>query len=238
MNKNIVITGGTSGVGLAIAKDLLNYQDVNLILIGRSLQKGKLVKSQLGQRVKFLQSDLADPSQVKLVAEKIKQLVSKVDGLILCHGVYPVNATQNLQNNLLSHYKLVENLISVLQQSKILIVTGRPSAIKLLPICQQQNNTLEMIAWELTHKTLLMKFLANQFKASETIVNSFYPGDVKSNLMPYTRGLTENVVTIVSHLLFDEPYQKQTGRFYDNFGKEIELSNQYNDNQKLIDYLN
>lgn len=241
MTKTIVITGGSSGVGLAIAKDLLKSEDINLILIGRNLQKGIQIQQELGKMVCFLQADLADLKQEKMVAKKIKHLTKHLSGLILCHGVYPITPTQNLQNNLVSHYQLVKALASVLHNSKILIVTGKPRAVKMLPICQQQNNALEMIAWELTHKTLLMKYLANQFKAVATTVNSFYPGDVKSNLMPYTQGLAEKEVTIVSKLLFNEQYQKQTGNFYDNFGKKVKLFEKYSPeavNYYLIEYLN
>lgn len=44
--KNIVITGGTSGVGYAIAKSLIN-EDVSIIIIGRQKIKAQRAASRL-----------------------------------------------------------------------------------------------------------------------------------------------------------------------------------------------
>ena len=38
-------------------------------------------------------------------------------------------------------------------------------------------------AWAVTHKTLLMYLLADEMSTSQTTVNSFFPGDVKSDLI-------------------------------------------------------
>ncbi|MFH0349038.1 SDR family NAD(P)-dependent oxidoreductase [Leuconostoc citreum] len=55
--KNIVITGGSSGVGLAIAKDLV--KDNKIILVGRNEQKLALAKRNLGENSSYVAGDLS-----------------------------------------------------------------------------------------------------------------------------------------------------------------------------------
>ena len=47
MKKNILITGGTSGIGFNAAKTLVKNPDNSLILIGQNINKGKLAIRQL-----------------------------------------------------------------------------------------------------------------------------------------------------------------------------------------------
>ena len=47
MKKNILITGGTSGIGFNAAKTLVKNQDNNLILIGKNINKGELTLRKL-----------------------------------------------------------------------------------------------------------------------------------------------------------------------------------------------
>ena len=42
MKKNILITGGTSGIGFNAAKTLVKNPENNLILIGKNIDKGEL----------------------------------------------------------------------------------------------------------------------------------------------------------------------------------------------------
>ena len=47
MKKNILITGGTSGIGFNAAKTLVKNQDNNLVLIGKNINKGELALRKL-----------------------------------------------------------------------------------------------------------------------------------------------------------------------------------------------
>ena len=91
--KNIVITGGSSGVGLAIAKDLV--QENNIIIIGRNQQKAQLVQVKLGANVKVVIGDLSKASERMQVVSKIKEIFSHIDVLIHSAGVMPHTAGVN-----------------------------------------------------------------------------------------------------------------------------------------------
>ena len=186
--KFIVITGGGSGVGLAIARDLSAHNQV--ILVGRNEKKLQLAQKSLGDNVRYVAGNLATISGREKVVDFI--------------------LTISLQ-------KLFDN-------SRVLIVTGNPQAIKIAPICELQLNDMMRAAWAVTHKTLLMHLLADELAASQTTVNSFFPGDVKSDLMPYTQSLTNTTVPAGKLLALDAKFEHVTANFFDDNGQTVKLS--------------
>lgn len=88
-NKNAVVTGGSDGIGLAIARKLAE-NGANLILIARNNEKLKSAQEELllfKTEVHILSVDLSDIRNLKAVAEKILQIFSRVDILINNAGV-------------------------------------------------------------------------------------------------------------------------------------------------------
>lgn len=220
--KNIVITGGSSGVGLAIAKDLA--QENNIIIIGRNKNKATIVRNNLGSHVKTVIGDLSKQSERELVIAQIKTIFPHIDVLIHSAGIMPRTASENINSNLLSHYYLTLGLRDVLSNSRILIVTGNPRVINLVPVCDIQNNTLARAAWLVTHKTLLMFVLADQLKDQLTTVNSFFPGDVRSELMDYTKTLTNTAVPVGKYLAMSPDIKQLSGVFFDKNGTIVPLN--------------
>lgn len=89
-DKNIVITGGGSGIGFAIAKAALK-QNANVIITGRNLNKLLLAKKKLNQdHVYCLEWDIAD---ITIAEQKILEceniLQSPIDVLVNNAGIQP-----------------------------------------------------------------------------------------------------------------------------------------------------
>ncbi|WP_349550150.1 SDR family NAD(P)-dependent oxidoreductase [Leuconostoc pseudomesenteroides] len=227
--KNIVITGGGSGVGFAIARDLsINNQ---VILVGRNEHKLQLAQTSLGNNVKYVAGDLSINSERQKVVEFILKNTDRIDVLIHSAGIYPTNSQDNINNNLLAHYYLTIALLKVLRGSRVLIVTGNPQAIAMAPICEQQFNALMRATWAITHKMLLVQVLVDQLAAQKTTINSFFPGDVKSNLMAYTKSLTNTSVPVGSLLALNEKFENVTGAFFDEIGNKVpQNTDKYNKN--------
>jgi retinol dehydrogenase 12 len=95
--KTILVTGATSGIGLAVA-ELLVRQGVNIIGIGRSVERCRETERKLrnmnpGAKVSYCVADLSLQSQVHAVAEEIHRLLvecgrSSLDGLINNAGTF------------------------------------------------------------------------------------------------------------------------------------------------------
>lgn len=232
--KNIVITGGTSGVGLAIARDLA-ASGHRLIIVGRNLIRGESVANTLGNNTDFVAGDLTTDEGRRKVVNFIKKSMPMIDVLFFSAGIYPKSSTENIQANLTSHYYLTKSLEDRLAGGRILIVTGSPTAIQWLPINSGQQTVLQRSAWILTHKTLLMTYLSHQLHSKRISVNSFFPGDVNSRLMPYTMGLSNQKVPVGKILALSPSFDGVTGRFFDENGQEILLNqSKYNYNQAQI----
>ena len=88
-NKNAVITGGSEGIGLGIARSFAE-NGANLILIGRNLDKLNQVKEDLkiyNVTIHTIAQDLSDTSEIPTIAAKILSLQPKIDILVNNAGI-------------------------------------------------------------------------------------------------------------------------------------------------------
>lgn len=87
-DSNILITGGTSGMGKETAIQLAKM-GVKLLLVGRNRDKGEaavtdIVRASRGETVTFFQADLSLLREMRRTAGHIRQTFDQVDGLV--HG--------------------------------------------------------------------------------------------------------------------------------------------------------
>lgn len=99
-NKIIVITGGSTGIGLAVAKQLA-LEGANIILVARNkkeLEDASEILFNLTSRHHYIYSlDVSVWSEVLIFAEYISAKWSKIDGLVNCAGIHgPIGATVTL----------------------------------------------------------------------------------------------------------------------------------------------
>jgi NAD(P)-dependent dehydrogenase (short-subunit alcohol dehydrogenase family) len=99
MTTTAFITGGTSGIGQAVAKKLAQLE-IHVIVVGRSEERGKKTIAEIrgaGGQADFIASDLRDASSVREVARRAVELGNgHVDILINNAGVYPFGPTHEM----------------------------------------------------------------------------------------------------------------------------------------------
>ncbi|WP_157543991.1 SDR family NAD(P)-dependent oxidoreductase [Mucilaginibacter paludis] len=136
MRKIIVITGGTGGIGYAVASALAQ-QGNNIIFQGRDSAKGKKIAMELsstnGSTARFIAADVSSVDGIKDLATAIKKLTNKIDIFIQATGVLNSERCETKEGlygsfavNYLCKFMLDHLLLDELKhgQGKIIIVGG------------------------------------------------------------------------------------------------------------------
>lgn len=198
MKKNILITGGTSGIGFNAAKTLVKNPDNSLILIGQNINKGKLAIRQLKQisdnkNVSFLNCDLSSLDEIKKFFKNNK--FSKLDILVNNAGAVFFNksfskeklektfALNHLGYFLFTHFVIKKNLIK--KNSKIInVASGAHWGVDLdFDDLEMSKNYNGWIAYKKSKlcNILFTKKLSQILTKDKINVNCLHPGFVQTN---------------------------------------------------------
>src|SRR6266403_1861987 len=94
-----LITGGTSGIGRAVANKLAAL-GIHVIVVGRDVERGKKTAAEIGAaggKADFISSDLRDAESARELARKAIELGNgHVDILINNAGIYPFGPTHEM----------------------------------------------------------------------------------------------------------------------------------------------
>jgi uncharacterized oxidoreductase len=105
-NQTILITGGGSGIGLALAKKFME-NDNTVIITGRNLSKLEAVQKEF-PKIQIFQSDVTDDVDVRKLADDIQQKFNVVDVLINNAGIMNLVDTGNVSNDLQKQMQEIE----------------------------------------------------------------------------------------------------------------------------------
>jgi len=89
-----LIVGGTAGIGLASAKALLSAGLPRLVVVGRSVDRGESVRSQLSAdhpeaTITFLRCDATNPEQLETMVADAVSVLGRIDILVSTAGGDP-----------------------------------------------------------------------------------------------------------------------------------------------------
>lgn len=85
--KTAVITGGTSGIGLATAKIFLAH-DFNCVVVGRSRERFDKVRGELNGNIEFFSADVRKVDDCDKIISRTVEIFGGVDVLINSAGIY------------------------------------------------------------------------------------------------------------------------------------------------------
>ncbi len=198
MRKNILITGGTSGIGFNATKTLVKNPENNLILIGKNINKGELALRKLrkisnNKNISFLKCDLSSLGEINNFFNVNK--FSKLDILVNNAGAVFFNqslskekiektfALNHLGYFLFTHFVIKKNLIK--KNSKIInVASGAHWGVDLdFNDLQMKKNYNGWIAYKKSKlcNILFTKKLSQILKKDDISVNCLHPGFVQTN---------------------------------------------------------
>ena len=203
---NIVLTGGTSGLGFRTAQVLGKETKNTIILVGSNKQKGELsveniIKETSNKNISFIQCDLSSISEIKSLANKLKKI--KIDILINNAGSLFFSRIESVDNiektfalNHLSYFILTNMLLkhkSIKNGGRIVnVASGAHRGVKI------DFNNLEMTTnyngWIAYKKSklcniLFTKKLSELTNRNKITVNCLHPGFVKTQFGKNNSGL-------------------------------------------------
>ena len=92
--KTALITGGTSGIGLAAARLLIN-DGYRVIITGRNEEKGKQAQGSLGDNAVFFPCDVRQKHSCDRLCDIVRQEYGDIHALINCAGIYLEKSIDN-----------------------------------------------------------------------------------------------------------------------------------------------
>lgn len=94
--KTAIITGGTSGIGLATTKIFLAH-DYNCVLVGRNPARFEQIKSELNGSIEFISADVRKVADCNKIISRTVKRFGGVDVLINSAGIYHEGAITSVE---------------------------------------------------------------------------------------------------------------------------------------------
>lgn len=239
MSKHLVITGGTSGIGKAAVKSLID-EDWKITLLARNIEKAKEFGSDL---VSIISCDLSDLKSVKTASDQLIDRGETIDVLMNnAGGVFQKKeSTKNgfemtFGVNHLSHYLLTTQLMDLLLKSKTRVINVSSSAHRLGKL------DFEDLQWEKRKYNPMKAYgdgklcniyftqeLHNRFHQQGLTSYACHPGVVRTNFGLDTTGVFNILVKVAQpfmitpekgamtqlYLATNDQVEKHSGRYFD-----------------------
>jgi NAD(P)-dependent dehydrogenase (short-subunit alcohol dehydrogenase family) len=233
MQKTILITGATDGIGLETARKLV-AQDHNLLLHGRSQEKLDRVKTELSKIAGkgFLETylaDLSDLSKVDELAEAVLTKHLKLDVLINNAGILksaePITSDGldvRFVVNTLAPYRLAQRLNDIIGTSgRIINLSSAAQAPVNLSAMSGQVDMDAMDAYSQSKLAITMWSMQLARQTGSPIVIAVNPGSLLgSKMVKEGFGMEGHDLAIGADILvraaLSEEFAQHSGEYFDN----------------------
>jgi retinol dehydrogenase-12 len=210
--KVAIVTGGNSGIGKQIVRDL-NLRGAKVYMLCRSTERASEAVKDLFSiygcditRMIVLQCDLSDFSSVRRCVEEFNKAEKTLDILINCAGVFSHPKFEKTadgfeyvwQSNYLGHFLLTELLLPKLEESqdgRIINVSGllnmKADSVDIDTVNNiSKNGFLKALSRsklaQIMHAKELTRRLREDNPATRVTVNACHPGVVNTNILKTT----------------------------------------------------
>jgi NAD(P)-dependent dehydrogenase (short-subunit alcohol dehydrogenase family) len=202
-----VVTGGTDGIGRAVAIELARAGD-RVLFIGRDAERGGRVLSELeaarpGAEHAFIRADLSLLDDTLRAAHEVARRAPRVDAAVFCAGILatiPQWTVEGLERsfvlNYLSRYLLLQRLLPQLLRSesgRVVLVANAgkyPDTLRFDDLQHRRGKPgLQVAGRTQFANDLLATELAARLQGTRVEVTCVFPGVVKTRVFHNARGL-------------------------------------------------
>lgn len=241
MQKTILITGSTDGIGLETAKRFVK-EGHNVLIHGRSLSKLKEVEKLLDKKVEIYLADLSDFEDISSFIKEVKKKHLYIDVLINNAGVYKSSSCVTKDNldirfmvNTIAPYSLSKELFSLLDNdSRVINLSSAAQAPVNLEAIKHYVNMSDGEAYAQSKLALTMwsSFLGKEYLNNGPMIVSVNPKSLLgSKMVKSAYGIDGADLSIGANILaraaLSDEFKNAHGRYFDN---DIgQFSNPHND---------
>lgn len=216
MKKTIVITGGTGGIGHAVAIALAQ-QGNDIIFQGRDADKGKKIAGELskisGAKARFIAADVSTIQGIENFAAEIKKATNKI--AILIHSAGALNSErretkdglyESFTVNYLCKFMLDDLLLDELKrgEGRIIIVGGMLMKGAAINFDDLQMKTQYSLRKSMKQNMLAVHMHAQEFarrNGNSIPINVIHPGVVKTGIDRNVKGAIKFLFKILGPLI-------------------------------------
>lgn len=199
-DKIILITGSSSGIGLATA-EALAAKGAEIILVARSEAKLKEAVQQIesktgNKKIKYYVADFSSQKSIRTMAEQVKKDYQKIDVLINNAGAVfpefklsPDSLEMTIATNHFSYFLLTNLLLDLIKKSDYARIVNVASdshykgKIEIESFTKDKGYFItKAYAQSKLANVLFTKLLAQKLKDTQITVNCLHPGFVRTDI--------------------------------------------------------
>ncbi len=186
--KIVLVTGGTSGIGLGTIEYLLEQGNYEIISLSRGDKNLSLAKQKLGDnanRITFLQGDISKEQDCKRIYEEIDKKYNRLDGLVNSAGIIKLGGIEeqtleewnkSININLTGIFLLTKTLLPLLKKGT------NPSIVNISSMSSERAGGSIAYCASKAGVDMLTKYMGQELGKYNIRVNSVNPAAVYTNI--------------------------------------------------------